>query len=324
MSDANSLEGLLEIGAVAQQTGLPPATIRAWENRYEAVTPVRSQTNRRLYTVDDARRLSLLRDLVESGHRIGQIARLPSDRLTEFARQQPTVAAQETLNDLAPPPAALSLKPALRAVLSLEGSGLRQALDDAAVSLGRVALIEEFLVPLMHAIGNLYQAKRLRAVHEHLASTVVRAYTERMSSAVPASESDPLVLVSTPAGQLHELGALLVAVSARIEGWRATYLGPNLPAEEIALAARDTDTRVIALGISFPVDDRGLDEELAKLLRMMPHAVWLLLGGAASAGYAARLNDPRVIHVDTLPEFRERLSQLRQDSAKQRDYGQSS
>jgi methanogenic corrinoid protein MtbC1 len=34
------------------------------------------------------------------------------------------------------------------------------------------------------------------------------------------------------------MGALLVAATGRIEGWRTVNLGANLPAEEIAAAAR--------------------------------------------------------------------------------------
>jgi methanogenic corrinoid protein MtbC1 len=51
------------------------------------------------------------------------------------------------------------------------------------------------------------------------------------------NESAPKILVTTPQGQLHELGALIVSAVASTEGWNVTYLGPNLPAEEIVGAA---------------------------------------------------------------------------------------
>ena len=69
---------------VARRTGLSAHVIRVWERRYGAVTPVRTGTNRRLYTEEDIERLSLLRRLTEAGHNIGNVAALPLPRLREL------------------------------------------------------------------------------------------------------------------------------------------------------------------------------------------------------------------------------------------------
>jgi DNA-binding transcriptional MerR regulator len=71
------------IGTVAGLTGLDPHTIRAWERRYQAVEPARSQRGTRLY--DDAciQRLQLLKALVDCGEAIRHVARLPDAKLRE-------------------------------------------------------------------------------------------------------------------------------------------------------------------------------------------------------------------------------------------------
>jgi DNA-binding transcriptional MerR regulator/methylmalonyl-CoA mutase cobalamin-binding subunit len=310
---------LLEIGAVAQQTGLTPATIRAWENRYGAVTPVRSHTRRRLYTGADARRLVLLRELVDGGHRIGQIARLQRGKLEELLAQRVTRAPIGEATPGIPAAAPHPPDSALAAVVALDGAALQRALDDALLALGRVGFLDDFLVPLMHAVGELYTAGRIRAVHEHLATATVRAYTEGMEASVASGEHDPQLVVTTPQGQLHELGALLVAVTARSEGWRSTYLGPNLPAEEIALAVRDTGARHLALGLSFPADDPRLVPELKRLLRLLSSDATVYLGGPTSGEYAAALTDTRVRHILTLTQFRAALAQVRRPEMTRRE-----
>ncbi|MBT8386872.1 MAG: MerR family transcriptional regulator, partial [Ignavibacteria bacterium] len=62
------------IKVVSQMTGLSAFVIRAWEKRYDAVTPARTETNRRLYSEDDIEKLRLLNEAVNKGHNIGGIA----------------------------------------------------------------------------------------------------------------------------------------------------------------------------------------------------------------------------------------------------------
>lgn len=75
--------GSYGIGAVVRQTGLPAPTIRIWEKRYGAVSPIRTETNRRLYSAEDVARLGLLRSLTELGHSIGNIANLSLSELEQ-------------------------------------------------------------------------------------------------------------------------------------------------------------------------------------------------------------------------------------------------
>ena len=45
---------------VSQRTGLSAHVLRVWERRYEAVTPDRTGTNRRLYSEEEVHRLELM------------------------------------------------------------------------------------------------------------------------------------------------------------------------------------------------------------------------------------------------------------------------
>jgi DNA-binding transcriptional MerR regulator len=63
------------IRPVAQMTGLSIDTLRAWERRYDAVTPRRAERGR-VYRDAEVARLRHLAELVDRGHAIGTIARL--------------------------------------------------------------------------------------------------------------------------------------------------------------------------------------------------------------------------------------------------------
>jgi DNA-binding transcriptional MerR regulator len=64
-------------GTAARLAGIPVATLRIWERRYEVVGPATSAHGHRRYSQEDVGRLALIKALVDLGHPIGAIAHLP-------------------------------------------------------------------------------------------------------------------------------------------------------------------------------------------------------------------------------------------------------
>lgn len=71
-------------GAAARLAGVPVATLRVWERRYEIASPRTGGNTHRRYSVEDVRRLGLIKALVDLGHPIGSIANLPMATLVEL------------------------------------------------------------------------------------------------------------------------------------------------------------------------------------------------------------------------------------------------
>ncbi len=74
-------EAVYRSGAVARRTGIPVQTLRVWERRYRIVGPRQSATGQRLYAPAEVARLTVIKQLVDSGHAIGSIASLGFDQL---------------------------------------------------------------------------------------------------------------------------------------------------------------------------------------------------------------------------------------------------
>lgn len=68
-------------GAVARMAGMPVATLRIWEQRYQAVRPITAASGHRLYSTADVDRVILLRRLTEQGHAIGLLAALEIEQM---------------------------------------------------------------------------------------------------------------------------------------------------------------------------------------------------------------------------------------------------
>jgi DNA-binding transcriptional MerR regulator/methylmalonyl-CoA mutase cobalamin-binding subunit len=307
-------ELLYPIRVVARRTGLKPDTIRVWEKRYGAVKPTRTSSRRRRYSEGDVERLRLLAQATRAGWRIGEVVALPHEELRRLIAEEGRGASAAETTPLAASPgdASATLEAALEAVRSLDGEALRRELEKAATELGRRRLLDELVGPLLEAVGDSWESGGLRTAHEHLATATVRSFLGALRGGrFGAGAKGPLLLASTPPGQLHEMGALLAAAAAEDEGWRVVYLGPNLPAEEIAMAAEQRSARVVALSLTHPSDDPEMGPELLRLRRILPSATALLIGGRAAPSYARAAEAAEVVVVDTLESLRERLRELR-------------
>jgi DNA-binding transcriptional MerR regulator/methylmalonyl-CoA mutase cobalamin-binding subunit len=295
---------------VALRTGLSPHLIRIWEKRYQAVVPYRSNTNRRLYSDEDIERLTLLRRATQSGEAISQIAVLSTDELRGLvAKSSPAIQSDNNDTDFSS--AEYHLKLCLDAVKNLDSVNLESRLLGASVALGQQVLLNNVLHPLLEKTGEFWSNGELQVVHEHLASAIVRSLLGSMVVTSRISDTAPLLLVTTLRGQLHEFGALMAAVTAVSEGWRAIYLGPNLPAEDIASAALHQKARAIALSVIYPADDPVAQIELRKLGKLINQDITLIVGGRAASGYHNVIKEIGAVNVTDLTDFKEKLSKLR-------------
>jgi hypothetical protein len=72
----------------ARLAGLPVETLRVWERRYDLSETLRSAHGQRLYTAAQVQRLGMLKQLVDQGHPIGQLAHLSLDELRTLGGKQ--------------------------------------------------------------------------------------------------------------------------------------------------------------------------------------------------------------------------------------------
>ena len=80
------------IRVVAQRTGLTTATLRAWERRYMAIQPSRSEGGQRIYSDSDVQRLITLRELTKGGRSISVVAELSEEAAEALLAEDRTMA----------------------------------------------------------------------------------------------------------------------------------------------------------------------------------------------------------------------------------------
>jgi DNA-binding transcriptional MerR regulator/methanogenic corrinoid protein MtbC1 len=282
------------IRAVSRLTGLPVDTLRAWERRYGAVVPERGERGR-VYTARHVSRLQLIASLVERGHAIGSIASLPD---AELRRLAPAAAADT------PAPSGVDLAPLLRAVKQYDLPVLESELSRHSLLLPPEPLIFGVVLPVLRELGQRWEAGSINPAQEHLVSAIVRGMLGGLLRSMPRRAQAPIVFAA-PAGERHELGLLCAAVLAAASGYAPIYLGPDLPAADIAHAVRQSRASTLVLAATIERDDA--DADLGRL-RQLPSAIEVMVGGARAEQLRSAIGS-RATPIDSLEELRRRYQQ---------------
>ncbi len=298
------------IKAVSDLTGLTEHVIRAWEKRYNLVIPDRTETNRRLYSKDDVEKLSLLSKASKSGYSIGVISNYSLEQLNElFGEKEPHIkkveitATDTTIDNV--------IENCISFVKILDKKAFEHELYSAQIKFSQPILIEKIITPLIERIGDLWKSGEIRIMHEHISTTIIRKFLTQIIDANLVDTNAPKIIIATPKGQLHELGALIVGVVASSDGWDVTYIGPDLPGEEIAAAIEKINPKVVALSIVYPSDDVLLDKEMLKISRLISSDTVVLAGGRSVLSYENILRKMNVKIISDLNEFRDQLALAR-------------
>jgi MerR family transcriptional regulator, light-induced transcriptional regulator len=302
------------IQVVVRETGLSAHVLRVWEKRYGAVVPQRTATQRRVYSDADVHRLKLLRQTTQLGHPIGSIANLPDqalETLIKAAADRSPIPSPRPIDDGAPIPDSPIILECIEAVKALDAEALNALLERAAVEAGHTALLRQVLTPLAQRLGDLWSGGILRMAHEHFATVVIRSFLLNPARQYAGVNATATLVVSTPQGQLHELGAVMATALASEQGWHAVYLGPSLPAAEIAGIASQSRARAVALSILYPDDDPNVERELHDLRRFLPGNIAIIVGGRAAEYYHAALHATGAILAKDLAQLQLELAKIR-------------
>lgn len=296
------------IKSVSVLTNMNIHTIRAWEKRYSAVTPERTDTNRRMYSKEDIEKLNLLSEALRNGHSIGSIAQLSIEELRSLipnninqnAMSSPTASKFQNL-----------ITKSIYHITHYDYQNFENLLLESSVNFSRQSLLVDLIIPLLEEIGKFWETGKIRVTHEHFAVSVLRTFLGNLIDSNINPPTAPKILTTTPEGFLHELGALISALYAMDFGWNAIFLGANLPAEEISSAAKANDVSAILLSLVYPEDDPRAGKQLRKLRKYVGDDMSLLISGQSAIGYLKFIEETNSILIKKLDELPIKLKEIR-------------
>lgn len=272
--------------AVSRLTGLTADTIRAWERRYRAVKPERTEGNARRYSESEVRRLALLRQATERGHTISEIAAWSEDRLLALMQE-------EAASDLHPRRAFDTVIDSyLEAIQKFEA---RRGVDLLGRTLALLSAhdgVFRIVVPLLQKVGEQWRQRQLSIAHEHLISNQLKGLLSTMLMHTPPAAGAPRLVVATPPGHLHEFGSLIGAFVAASRGMEAIYLGTDVPCAELDRVMQETGASLLLLSVVRDLQPEEL-AELVGSLRQLARARPTWIGAPKDHELIAALPEAR-------------------------------
>ncbi|QOI99306.1 MAG: cobalamin B12-binding domain-containing protein [Phycisphaeraceae bacterium] len=171
----------------------------------------------------------------------------------------------------------------------LEGDRARACdlVVDAAAGKGQPAvhpadLYEHVFTPVLREVGRMWHAGEVNVAEEHFASATTGTAMARVAALAPKAPRDGrVVLAASVAGNHHDLGVRMVADQFEWAGWRAIYLGPNLPAEDLVLAVMDFKVDLLALSVALPQQVRHAAQTVETLRAASKDRLKVIIGGNA-------------------------------------------
>jgi DNA-binding transcriptional MerR regulator/methylmalonyl-CoA mutase cobalamin-binding subunit len=292
-SGSEAVEMTYPLKAAARLTGLSPELIRAWERRYGVIEPLRTPGGTRRYRAADLERLRLVKAAVDSGHRIGQVAKLDPAELEKRAAESPM-------------PPADRLCEVVSALERLDGAEAQRLLSLQLSLLGPARFAREFADPLVREIGERWAADRLPIASEHLATGILRSMLGSVLQPTAASLLGPRIVFATPPCETHEIGLQMAALTALGAGANPIYLGAELPIQEIVDSVDRAGAAGVALSLVTIAPARAA-RAVQALREGLPDHVHVWIGGAAASALEPL---DGVEHIDRLDSFEQRVALL--------------
>lgn len=243
------MEERFSIREIARLTGLTPATLRKWEERYEIVHPLRLPNGYREYSRADLAALSWVKAKVEGGSLVSTAAaelkeRLGQGWLPDDGRglEQSAVLGEQHLQTKCQ-------ERLLAALLDRTYGEIMTTLDKAFAAFCLDTVLIEIIQPVLYQIGLLWERGTISEYQEHYSSMVLR---DRLLALRPVlgGRMGPLFITACLPGEQHEIGSLMLNLLAARQGFNAVHLGASPSPVGLERAVAEMHPAVLALSVA--------------------------------------------------------------------------
>ena len=219
--------GNYKISDLENLTGVKAHTIRIWEQRYNILTPLRTETNIRYYDDEQLKKLLNVVSLMNAGNKISTISKLDKDEIKTRIESLINVGGAGIKEEML-------INQMINAGLSYDESVFEKAFSNSILSYGLLESYKRVLYPMIVKIGLLWSTTELMPAQEHFISNMIKqkmfAAIDSLNEVIDDSEHWLLFL---PEKEQHELGLLIANYGLRLKGKKVTYLGENVPIDNL-------------------------------------------------------------------------------------------
>lgn len=171
-----------------------------------------------------------------------------------------------------------------------------------------LSLYQELFQPALYRIGELWATNRISVATEHVATAITEQMMNRVYPRVIASRRcGRKAVVGVVEGELHQVGAKMVADVFELHGWDAVFAGAGCSTDDLLRMVDAERPDVLALSCSI-FEHFDILERMLERIREEQPLLPVVLGGQGFQGAGAELA-LRIPHV-SCPSTLKALSKL--------------
>jgi DNA-binding transcriptional MerR regulator len=206
-------------------SGIRAHTIRIWEKRYNLILPKRTETNIRVYSDHDLRKLINVSILNRNGFKISQIAEMSDEEISEKISAFSFSSAPED-----------QLESLTLSMLEFDEHKFEKILTRVIMQLGFEDAIIQLIYPFYNKVRVLWQTGTINHAQENFIFSLIRQklIVALDSLIVNVRDDHRTFCLFLPKGEVNELDLLFKAYIIRKRGHKVIYLGGSQAIEEMA------------------------------------------------------------------------------------------
>ena len=150
------------------------------------------------------------------------------------------------------------------------------------VCASRVEVYVEIFQESLYEVGRLWETNRITVADEHLATAVAQYVLAQMYF-----ESDPPLplrgnaVITGVEGELHSVGAQIVADAAEHDGWNVRLLGSDVPLSDVLGIVEYHEAAILGLSVTLRTHVPAAVRLISELRQQFGSAVRVVVGGGA-------------------------------------------
>lgn len=208
-------------------SGIKAHTIRIWEKRYNLFEPERTNTNIRLYNLENLQKLLNVTLLYNNGHKISKIAILSPQEINENVHK---LTINKNADDW-------SIGLFKLAMINFDQRLFSKTFNDLLLQFSFSEIFKNVFVPLMNELGVLWQTNSISPSHEHFITSLVKQKIHAMCEELQQKSTrrtDRKFVLFLPDNEIHELGLLYLQYEVLNNGFQCVFLGQSVPIKSLS------------------------------------------------------------------------------------------
>lgn len=281
-------------------SGVKAHTIRIWEQRYNLLTPTRTDTNIRHYQNDDLRKLLNVSLLLDKGYKISKLGQLAESDL--YNEVEKTLNLTSFISE----DADTYVKALIVCMVELDEARFERLFSKAIQENGFQSTIIQVIYPFLVRIGIMWGINEVNPAQEHFISNLIRQKIISTINELPTPISDQRFLLFLPADELHEISLLMANYLVRSYGFKSIYLGQDVPTQDIIDVAKQFKPQHMLGIFTTPKSQEELTGIITSIKESQPSGQ-LIVAGSQAYG----LSIPGVLNVQDMNLFNDYLQSIK-------------